>query len=360
MTVDILHLARKNIQKLEPYQSARRIGGKGEVWLNANESPTPISFFSNIKSFNRYPEFQPKKLIQLYSKYVNISEDQILITRGADEGIELLMKSFCEPGKDAIIYCPPTYDMYGINAKIFGIEIKEILMLKNSWKIDISNIISNLDKVKLIYICNPNNPTGNLIHSKDLLILLKATLGRAILVIDEAYIEFSSKNSMVNFLKEYSNLIILRTLSKAFSLAGIRCGFVLASKEIINILHKVISPYPISSLIADIACQALHDNAILDMKNRVNQININRSYLVNELKKIIFIEKIFKSHANYILVKLFHFEKVFWSLWHKGIILRNQNHKINLKRCLRISVGSDVECLRLINELKRVSKKNIL
>ncbi|CAL4319190.1 Histidinol-phosphate aminotransferase [Buchnera aphidicola (Protaphis terricola)] len=351
----ITHLIRSNIKNLKPYQSARRIGGNGDIWLNANESPISPLFKTNITSFNRYPEFQPNSLRIAYAEYAGLLKEQILITRGADEGIDLLMKAFCDPKEDAIIYCPPTYDMYSICAKIFNIRIKKIPTFKNTWQIDLEQIRLNLNKVKIIYICNPNNPTGNLISRKDLITLLKLTLGSVLVVIDEAYIEFSIKDSMVNYLKDYPNLIILRTLSKAFALAAIRCGFILANKEIINILNKVISPYPISTIISDIATQSLSYNSIQNMKERVLTINLNRNWLVKELKKINLVERIFNSHANYILVKFSMFEKIFNKLWQKGIILRNQNHKINLKKCLRISIGSYLECVNLIKEIQNFS-----
>lgn len=358
MTNNSIKLARTNIQKLTPYQSARRIGGNhGEVFLDANESPISIFFTAKKKLFNRYPECQPNNLISSYAKYVNLSSNQVLVTRGADEGIELLIKAFCEPGKDAIIYCPPTYDMYRINAEIMGIEIKEISTLKYTWQLDLLNIKLNLNRVKLIYICNPNNPTGNIILQKDLIYLLNMTLDRALIIIDEAYIEFSPEESMTFFLKKYPNLIILRTLSKAFSLAGIRCGFVLAKKEIINILNKVISPYPISTPVADIALQSLEPNYIELMKNRVLDLNSNRIFLSNELKQMSCVKKVFDSSANYILVQFFAFEKIFKTLWDNGIILRNQNSKIHLKQCIRISIGTRLECLRLIEELRDISKK---
>jgi histidinol-phosphate aminotransferase len=356
MTANMSNLARKNIKNLNPYQSARRIGGHGDTWLNANESPIPVAFKSKIQFFNRYPECQPENLLCAYADYVNLCSSQILVTRGADEGIELLIKAFCEPGKDAIIYCPPTYDMYSINAKIANVNTKEIPTFKNTWQIDLFNIKLNLDTVKLIYICNPNNPTGSLISQKDLISLLQLTLGRSFIVIDEAYIEFSPRNSMVNFLKEFPNLIILRTLSKAFALAGIRCGFTLAQKEIINILNKVISPYPISTIVSDIALQALEKKAIENMKSRVLQINTDRFWLINELKKISFVKRVFDSHTNYILVEFYMFQKIFQTLWNKGIILRNQNHKNNLKNCLRISIGSNLECIYFIKELKKIFK----
>lgn len=356
MKDSIIHLVRSNIKNLQPYQSARRIGGNGNIWLNANECPIPSLFTANITSFNRYPECQPKSLILSYANYVGLLNDQILVTRGADEGIELLIKAFCNPREDAIIYCPPTYDMYAINAKIANVEIKEIPTFKNTWQIDLENIQHNLNKVKLIYICNPNNPTGNIISKKDIIHLLKITLGFALVVIDEAYIEFSSKDSMVYFLKHYPNLIILRTLSKAFALAGIRCGFTLAHKEIINVLNKVISPYPISTIVTDIAVQSLSTDAIKIMRNKVLTLNLNRNWLINELKKISLVKKIYNSRANYILVKFHMFEKIFQHLWEKGIIVRNQHHKIYLKECLRISIGSYSECSRLIEEIKILSK----
>ncbi|CAL4319228.1 histidinol-phosphate transaminase [Buchnera aphidicola] len=356
MKSNLNNLTRINIQNLSPYQSARRIGGHGDTWLNANESPMSALFKCRVESFNRYPECQPNNLISAYADYVGLFRKEILVTRGADEGIELLIKAFCEPKKDAIIYCPPTYDMYAINAKIANVKIKEIPILKNTWKIDLFNLQASLDGVKLIYICNPNNPTGNIFSKKDLIILLQVTFNRCLVVIDEAYIEFSSKDSMVSYLKEFPNLIILRTLSKAFALAGIRCGFTLANEEIINILHKVISPYPISTVVTDIAIQALEKNEIKNMQNRVIKLNKNRVWLINKLKKNNFVKKIFDSHANYILVKFYMFKRVFQHLWEKGIIIRNQDHKINLQGCLRISIGSDKECLRLIEELKNLSK----
>ncbi|BAB12820.1 histidinol-phosphate transaminase [Buchnera aphidicola str. APS (Acyrthosiphon pisum)] len=360
MTDNVLKLSRKNIKKLIPYQSARRIGGEhGNILLNANESPVSIFFKLKKKPFNRYPECQPSKLISSYAHYVNLSCNQILATRGADEGIELLIKAFCEPGKDAIIYCPPTYDMYRINATIAGVEIKEIPTIKNTWQLDLLNIKLNLSRVKLIYICNPNNPTGNIFFKKDLIFLLNITLGQALVVIDEAYIEFSPEESMTNYLKDYPNLVVLRTLSKAFALAGIRCGFTLAKKEIIQTLSKVISPYPISIPVSDIAIRSLEKDYVQLMKNRVLDSNNNRIWLINQLKNITCVETVFESNANYVLVKFSMFEKVFETLWNKGIILRNQNEKTNLKKCIRISMGTRSESLRLIKELKIFSKKNM-
>lgn len=348
----ILKLVRENIQKFKPYQSARRIGGHhGNIWLNANESPISTSFKTKKISFNRYPECQPDDLISAYANYINLPNNQILATRGADEGIELLIKAFCNPGQDAIMYFPPTYDMYGVTAKIAGITIKEIPTIKNIWQLDLVNIKLNLSNVKIIYICNPNNPTGNIILKEDIIYLLDLTSENTLIVVDEAYIEFFPESSMVCFLKKYSNLVILRTLSKAFSLAGIRCGFTLANKNIIDVLNKVISPYPISMPVSDIAVQSLNERYIQLMKNRVVELNNNRIWLIKKLKNISFVEKVFNSNANYILVKFFICNKIFKFLWDNGVIVRNQSDKIHLKRCIRVSIGTKTECRKLISSL---------
>ena len=286
MTLHLINLARKNIKELIPYQSARKIGGKGDIWLNANESPISDIFILQETHFNRYPECQPKSLIVRYSDYVGIPPDNILVTRGADEGIELLMRAFCEPSEDSIIYCPPTYDMYSVNANILGIKSHSIPMLKN-WQLDIASIKQKSLRVKLIYICSPNNPTGNIIHFKDIKYILHIFSNTALVVIDEAYIEFCAKKSIVSWLKDHPNLVILRTLSKAFSLAGLRCGFLLAHSEIIRILSKVIAPYPLPTPVSDIAYQALSEKNIDIMRNRVLELNANKFWLIKKLKTIL-------------------------------------------------------------------------
>ncbi|HMI77001.1 MAG TPA: histidinol-phosphate transaminase [Buchnera sp. (in: enterobacteria)] len=353
MKLSIKNLIRDNIKTLVPYQSARRIGGKGNIWLNANESPIANNFFLKKNIFNRYPESQPQDLILRYSKYVNILSKKILVTRGSDEAIELLMKTFCNPGHDAIMFCPPTYDMYYVNANILGINSIQIPMLKN-WQLDIVNIKKHSDKVKLIYICSPNNPTGNVIDAVDINQLLQFFYGRALVIIDEAYIEFCIEKNLIAWLDKYEHLVILRTLSKAFALAGLRCGFVLAHQNIINILSTVIAPYPLPTPVADIAHQALTEKNIFLMQSRVSQLNKNRKWLIKELKKINFIETIFHTDSNYILVRFFNVEKIFYKFWNMGVILRNQNSKKYLDGCIRISVGTFKECFKVVEILKNV------
>ncbi|QCI23134.1 histidinol-phosphate transaminase [Buchnera aphidicola] len=354
--MNIKKLVRKDIRELIPYQSARKIGGKGDIWLNANEFPE----FNNIKLnniiLNRYPECQPEQLTSCYSSYIGINKSNILITRGIDEAIELLIKTFCNPQNEKIIFCPPTYDMYNISAKIIGIKSYEVPLLNFSWQLDINNIAKYISDAKLIYICNPNNPTGNLINYQDIITLLNITLGKTLVIVDEAYIEFSPIHSLTNLIDTYPNLVILRTLSKAFALAGLRCGFILTNVNIVKFLLKVINPYPIPIPTTSIAVQFLSKNNINEMRNRIFDLTLNRFWLVNKLKSMNnCVEHVFNSFANYILVRFYNSRKVFDILSKKGIIVRDQSNKLHLSRCLRISIGTSKECLEVVRVIQKIN-----
>ncbi|HBK7433558.1 TPA: histidinol-phosphate transaminase, partial [Vibrio cholerae] len=271
-------LARQQIQALTPYLSARRIGGSGDVWLNANESPFNNEYKTDFARLNRYSDCQPKAMIQAYANYAGVQPEQVLTSRGADEGIELLIRAFCEPNQDVILFCPPTYGMYAISAETFGVERKKV-PLTTDWQLDLPSIEANLDRVKLVFVCSPNNPTGNLVKRADIIKLLEMTQDRAIVVMDEAYIDFCPEASTVDLLAQYPNLAILRTLSKAFALAGLRCGFTLANAELINVLLKVIAPYPVPVPVAEIAVQALSPAGLARAKYQVLDLGANRAYL---------------------------------------------------------------------------------
>lgn len=349
--MSIEELARDNVRALTPYQSARRLGGNGDVWLNANEYPTAVEFELTQQTLNRYPECQPKLVIERYAAYAGVKPEQVLVSRGADEGIELLIRAFCEPGKDAVLYCPPTYGMYSVSAEAFGVEYRTVQTLDN-WQLDLRGIAENIEGVKVIYVCSPNNPTGQLINPQDLRVLLEMARGKALVVADEAYIEFCPQATLAGWLEEYPHLVILRTLSKAFALAGLRCGFTLANEEVINLLMKVIAPYPLSTPVADIAAQALSPQGINAMRERVAEIVANRQYLISELKDVACVEAVFESETNYVLARITASSAVFKSLWDRGIILRDQNKQPSLSGCLRISVGTRLECSRAIAALR--------
>ncbi|EMO6900155.1 histidinol-phosphate transaminase [Pluralibacter gergoviae] len=349
--MSIEELARKNVRDLTPYQSARRLGGKGDVWLNANEFPTPVNFDLRQQTLNRYPECQPKAVIDNYAAYAGLKPEQVLVSRGADEGIELLIRAFCEPGQDAILFCPPTYGMYSVSAETFGVEYRTV-PAREDWQLDLQAIGDSLDGVKLVYVCSPNNPTGQIINPEDMRTLLEMTRGRAIVVADEAYIEFCPQATLAGWIAEYPHLVVLRTLSKAFALAGLRCGFTLASAEIIALLLKVIAPYPLSTPVADIAAQALSPEGIEAMRQRVAQIIDERQFLVSQLREIACVEEVFDSETNYILARITASSAVFKSLWDQGIILRDQNKQPSLSGCLRITIGTRPESQRVIDALR--------
>lgn len=350
--MSIEELARENVRNLTPYQSARRLGGNGDVWLNANEYPTAVEYALTLQTLNRYPECQPKMVIERYAAYAGVKPEQVLVSRGADEGIELLIRAFCEPGKDAVLYCPPTYGMYSVSAESFGVERRTVQTLEN-WQLDLPGIAENIDSVKVIYVCSPNNPTGQLINPEDLRALLEMARGKALVVADEAYIEFCPQATLAGWLNEYPHLVVLRTLSKAFALAGLRCGFTLANEEVINLLMKVIAPYPLSTPVADIAAQALSPQGITAMRERVAEIVVNRQYLMSGLRDIPCVEQVFDSETNYVLARFTASSAVFKSLWDRGIILRDQNKQPSLSGCLRISIGTREECERTLAALRQ-------
>ncbi|PIJ56305.1 histidinol-phosphate transaminase [Erwinia aphidicola] len=351
MSSTIQDLARANVRALTPYQSARRLGGNGDVWLNANEYPLAVPFELSQQTLNRYPECQPKLVIERYAAYAGLTPEQVLVSRGADEGIELLMRAFCEPGQDAVLFCPPTYGMYSVSAETIGIEYRTV-EAGADWQLNLPAIADQLDGVKLVYVCSPNNPTGNLINPDDLRQLLEMTQGKALVVADEAYIEFCPQASLAGWLKDYPHLVILRTLSKAFALAGLRCGFTLASAEVIALLMKVIAPYPLSTPVADIAGQALSDQGIALMRQHVAELIATREQLIADLRSLDCVEQVYESDTNYILARFTASSQVFKTLWDQGIILRDQNKQPGLAGCLRISIGTREECQRAVAALK--------
>lgn len=348
----ITQLSRKNIQALTPYQSARRLGGSGDVWLNANEYAVSPSFDLTNRTFNRYPEPQPQAVIEGYARYTAVQPENVLVSRGGDESIELIIRAFCELN-DSILYCPPTYGMYAVSADTCGIKAKTV-PLTADFQLDLPQIKANLDGVKVVFVCSPNNPTGNLIKRSDLLELLQITVGKAIVVVDEAYIEFCPEASLVCELKNFPHLAIIRTLSKAFALAGLRCGFTLANAELIGVLQKVIAPYPLPVPVSDIAAQALSPQGIEQMRERVAEVIALRAELQKNLENLPLVEKVFESEANYLLFKCQDGQKVFKALWEQGIILRDQHKALGLQNCIRITIGTAEENLCVINALKNM------
>lgn len=351
----ISQLSRKNIQALTPYQSARRLGGKGDVWLNANEYATSPNLNLQNRTFNRYPEAQPQQLLERYAAYAGLQAENVLVSRGGDESIELIIRAFCE-ADDKVLYCPPTYGMYAVSAETCGIQTKTV-PLTADFQLNLTEIEQNLEQVKVIFVCSPNNPTGNTVKREDLFTLLEMTRDRAIVVVDEAYIEFCPQATFSNELANYPHLAIIRTLSKAFALAGLRCGFTLANPELINVLQKVIAPYPIPVPVSDLACQALDQSGLTAMRQRVAEVVEYRTWLMNELQALPCVQQIFASEANYILVKFDNGSHIFKTLWDQGIILRDQHKALSLNNCIRITIGSEQENRRVVEAIRAISSK---
>jgi histidinol-phosphate aminotransferase len=341
-------LTPQHIRDLVPYSSARREASEGKVWLNANENPFPRS---EAGALNRYPDFQPQRLIQAYASYAGVQPKQLLVTRGIDEGIDLLNRAFCQQGVDQIMFTPPTYGMYDISAKTSGLGTVEV-PLGSDWQLDVETMIQRSAQSKLIYVCSPNNPTGNLLKRSDIIRLLEGTRDRSLVVLDEAYIEFSAQDSLVDLLSKYRHLIVLRTMSKAFGLAGLRCGFVLAAEEVITTLQKVSAPYPIPVPVVDRVSKALSEDGQQGMKREVDLINQARNDFLVDLNAFSFVEEVIPSVANFVLFRVKDAEALMSALSASGVIIRNRSSQYGLANTVRATIGTPDEMQQLILALK--------
>lgn len=350
-------LARAELVDMIPYQSARRLFASGnaeassnKVWLNANEAPGKGEYQVNSENINRYPDFQPDNLLNAYSNYCGLKRTQILATRGADEGIELIIRTFCRAYQDSILICPPTYGMYAISAENHGAGIIKV-PLKDSI-LDLEGLQQQVGNVKVVFLCSPGNPTGNLLPKDQVLQAIELFKDSAIVVVDEAYIEFSPEQTSTSLLEKYDNVIVLRTLSKAFALAGLRCGFTLANTDIITLMSKVIAPYPISAPVAEIASKAL-STGLQQMTSRVQEcskVKVSLTYWLNDQS---WCSEVFASDANFILFRCSSESektRIFDLLVSRNILIRDQSKQLQLENCLRISIGSEQE----ITQLKEV------
>ncbi|MCL1094718.1 histidinol-phosphate transaminase [Shewanella kaireitica] len=336
-------LARPELLDLEVYQSARRIGGQGDIWINANESP-----FNNtsLVGVNRYPECQPPALIDAYSRYSKVPNNCILTGRGADEAIEILIRTFCSPGIDAITTFGPTYGMYAISAKTANVAVNA-LQLTDDFQLP-TDYTTQIDKglsSKIVFICNPNNPTGSVI-ARDELIKAIDSNPQQLVVIDEAYIEFSPEYSVADLVASKSNLVVLRTLSKAFALAGARCGFLLANPDIIDMCMRVIAPYPVPLPVSELAVQALSPNGLTTMQTQVDEMKLQGQRLAQALQA--FGAKVVKAHGNYVLAEFTNKQAVQQKLTQEGVIARSYNDK-RLANCIRFSFSNQAQTDYLIN-----------
>ena len=358
MSLDLNKLVRPEIAALEPYRSARSgiydqtPDPGGWLLLDANENPFPDRLQGSGDALNRYPEPQPRRLKSRLARFYGVTDEELLITRGSDEGIDLLLRAFCRPGQDAVLICPPTFGFYAVAAQIQGAELLEV-PLDQDYALDIATITATAKKVstKLIFICSPNNPTGNDM-SRDSILQLAAELPQTLIVVDEAYIEFSAVASLAGSIAGRPNLIVLRTLSKAFGLAGVRCGTVLGSSGVIEILRRISAPYPVPTPVAEAASEALSPAGLARMAYEVAQLSAARQRMEEALGAApgeVGVEKVFPGSANFLLVKFRDSDAVFSALEARGILVRNLS--VKLPGCLRLSVGTATENELLLQAL---------
>ena len=348
---DIKNIVRKNILSLQPYSSARdEFSGKKGIFLDANENP--------FGQLNRYPDPGQKKLKQKISEVKSVERENIFVGNGSDEIIDLCFKIFCNPGKDNVIICPPTYGMYEITAAINDAEIRKA-PLNSDFRLDRNKIFENYipaekktpeeGATKMLIICSPNNPTGNYIDNIEL-ILQKFN---GIVIVDEAYIDFSNKPSLIDKINTYPNLVVMQTLSKAWGLAAARVGMAFTNNEIISLLNKVKPPYNVSELNQKAAINALENYD--EFEKRKKTILQQRAFLENELRHIPVVKKVYPSDANFLLVEVDDAESVYKELVKQKIITRNRDSHV--KNCIRITVGTPEENEKLVNELKNLKHK---
>lgn len=344
MKFNLENLVRPSILSLRPYSSARdEFQGNAAIFLDANENPYP-------SAYNRYPDPHQLKLKQKLAGIKHVPIDQIFLGNGSDEPIDLLIRAFCEPRVDNVLIPQPTYGMYTVSSEINNVFIKSI-PLTEDFDLDVASLRNSWDsKTKLIFLCSPNNPSGNLLSEEKVFTILREFSG--IVVVDEAYVDFTGSKGFVPYLKEFPNLVILQTLSKAWGLAAIRIGMCFASNEIIAILNKIKPPYNISILSQQVAEDALNHEAAKN--TRVIEIIEERKKLASVLAGINLVKKVFRSDANFLLVQVTNAKYIYQELVNRGIIVRDRSNVILCENCLRITVGTPVENQKLVSELSQL------
>ncbi|GCC51486.1 histidinol-phosphate transaminase [Chryseotalea sanaruensis] len=341
---DLNTLVRKNIIALKPYSSARdEFKGEAEVYLDANENPYP-------SGYNRYPDPLQWKVKELLAQQKEVKAEQIFLGNGSDEAIDLLIRVFCEPNQDSVMITEPTYGMYRVCANINAVAIQNVLLTKD-YQLDTEGILKAVTpNTKIIFLCSPNNPTGNLLSVDDISKVLNNFSG--LVVVDEAYIDFAGDVSLIKELKKYPNLVILQTFSKAWGLAGLRLGMCFASEAIINLLNKVKYPYNVNIKTQELAAEALLN---ADSKDRaVAEILSERGQLVDTLNQIPFVIKVYPSDANFVLVAIENASVTYQKLMQQGIIVRDRSTVVLCESSLRITIGTPEENKKLINSLKQI------
>lgn len=343
---DINTIIRENIKRIKPYSSARdEFTGAAKIFIDANENP--LGSVGGSQN-NRYPDPYQRQLKEAISNIKGIAPEHIFIGNGSDEAIDLLFKTFCRPGIDTAIQISPSYGMYKVSADVNEVIIHEVSLDSNYQPVTETLVNHGFENVKMLFLCSPNNPTGNLLDRKTLYKILDTFNG--MVIIDEAYIDFSQEKSWIAELENYPNLVVLQTLSKAWGLANLRVGMLFASVELIQILNKIKLPYNISGVAQELALQALSKTD--EKAQMVHEILTQRTFLLHELQSVPCVLHIYPTDANFILVKTTDADKIYTYLTENQIVVRNRN-KIHLcESSLRITIGTKEENIALLEALR--------
>lgn len=347
-----LALARAEILSLKPYEHA--------PWepslerLHANELPWRASGDATRAGLNRYPEPQPRALLERLASLYQVTPGEVLVGRGSDEVIDLLTRAFCRAGGDAVIVCPPTFGMYSVAARIQGAEVVHVpLVAEHGFALDVRAIVERSRAgVKLVYVCSPNNPTGNAMGEDVLLELAGALAGRSMLVVDEAYVEFSGAPSLARHVADHPYLTVVRTLSKAHGLAGARCGTLIASPEVVALLRKIIPPYALTQTTIETVVALLEPAPLAAAQERVARIRAERERLARALSACAAVERVYPSDANFLLIELRDASAAFASVRAAGLLVRDVRSQPGLGRHLRVTVGTAEQNARVLAALE--------
>lgn len=348
----ILHLARPEVLALAPYSPAR--WAPSLVRLHANENPWRHPSDRSRAGLNRYPEPQPSSLFAPLARLYGVSPDQVLVGRGSDEGIDLLTRAFCAAGHSEVIVCPPTFAMYRFAAEVQGAGVVEVpLRAGQDFALDDEGILAACGpRTRIVFLCAPNNPTGNPLDRQSIERVVAGLVGRALVVVDEAYVEFSAAGSVAPWLERFDNLAVLRTLSKAYGLAGARCGVVLASAEVVALLRRLIPPYALSTQAIEAAEDALHARRLAETREQVAELVAERERLRGRLAALRSVRRVWPSEANFLLVASPDAGRLLQAAIDAGLLLRDVRAQPGLGDCLRITVGTPEQNDRLLAGLE--------
>ena len=348
----VLRLVRPDILALTAYSSARKESTRGRVWLDANENPETPSVRRPL--FNRYPEPQPADLVVLLAGLYGVSPAQVLVTRGSDEGIDLLLRTFCRAGQDAILITPPTYGMYVVAAGIQAARTVPVPLVRaKNFALDADAVLRAVTpEVKLVFLCSPNNPTGGLLDRAAVLSLVRSLAGRAVVAVDEAYVDFSGQPGLAAEVAANPNLIVLRTLSKAYGLAGARVGTTIADPAVIAVLQKVIAPYPVPVPVLQAALAALTPAGQAAARNSVATLVAGRNQLATALAKLPAVKRVWPSDTNFLLVEVADATRAMAAGRVAGVIWRDRSKDVS--NSIRITVGTAEEINATLEVLSRV------